>query len=29
MDAAAALHGKGSAPHDAVKAAWKKVNVLG
>ena len=28
MDVAAALHGKGSAPHDAVKAAWKKVNVL-
>lgn len=28
MDVAATLHGKGSAPHDAVKAAWKKVNVL-
>jgi len=28
VDVAAALHGKGSAPHDAVKAAWKKVNVL-
>jgi Zn-dependent metalloprotease len=29
MEVAAALHGKGSAPHEAVKAAWKKVNVLG
>jgi Zn-dependent metalloprotease len=28
MDVAAALHGKGSEPHDAVKAAWRKVNVL-
>ncbi|MDF2464346.1 MAG: peptidase family protein [Ramlibacter sp.] len=28
MEVAAALHGKGSTPHDAVKVAWKKVNVL-
>jgi Zn-dependent metalloprotease len=28
VDVAATLHGKGSATHDAVKAAWKKVNVL-
>ena len=28
VDVAAALHGKGSRPHDAVKAAWKRVNVL-
>jgi Zn-dependent metalloprotease len=28
VDVAAALHGKGSSPHEAVKAAWKKVNVL-
>ena len=28
VDVAAALHGKGSEPHRAVKAAWKKVNVL-
>lgn len=28
VDVAATLHGKGSEPHDAVKAAWKKVNVL-
>lgn len=28
MDVAAALHGKRSAPHEAVKAGWKKVNVL-
>jgi Zn-dependent metalloprotease len=28
VDVAAALHGKGSLPHEAVKAAWKKVNVL-
>jgi Zn-dependent metalloprotease len=28
MDVAATLHGKGSAPHNAVKGAWKKVNVL-
>jgi Zn-dependent metalloprotease len=29
MDVAATLHGKRSAPHHAVKAAWHKVNVLG
>lgn len=28
IDVAAALHGKGSESHAAVKAAWKKVNVL-
>jgi len=28
MDVAATLHGKGSRPHDAIKAAWRKVNVL-
>jgi Zn-dependent metalloprotease len=28
LDVAAALHGKGSLPHDAIKAGWKKVNVL-
>ena len=29
VNVAATLHGKGSAPHEAVKAAWKKVKVLG
>ena len=29
IDVAATLHGKGSRPHEAVKAGWKKVNVLG
>ena len=28
VDVAAALHGKGSDAHEAVKAGWKKVNVL-
>ncbi|HSV37005.1 MAG TPA: M4 family metallopeptidase [Ramlibacter sp.] len=28
LDAAVALHGKASPTHDAVKAGWKKVNVL-
>ena len=28
MDVAATLHGKGSRPHNAIKAAWRKVNVL-
>jgi Zn-dependent metalloprotease len=28
VDVAAALKGKGSDPHDAIKAAWKKVGVL-
>jgi Zn-dependent metalloprotease len=28
MDVATALHGKGAASHEAVKAAWKKVKVL-
>lgn len=28
MDVAAALHGRGAASHEAVKAAWKKVKVL-
>ena len=28
VDVAATLHGKGSKTHDAVKAGWKKVNVL-
>lgn len=28
MDVAAALHGKGSEPHLAVKSAWKRVHVL-
>lgn len=29
IDVAAALHGKGSKPREAVKAGWRKVNVLG
>lgn len=28
INVAATLHGKGSKPHDAVKAGWRKVNVL-
>jgi Zn-dependent metalloprotease len=28
LDVAAALHGKGSRTHEAVKAAWRKVKVL-
>jgi len=28
MDVAAALHGKASAPHESIKAAWRKVKVL-
>ena len=28
VDVAAARHGKGSVPHEAVKAGWKAVNVL-
>ena len=29
MNVAAALHGKGSAPYEALRAAWKKAKVLG
>jgi Zn-dependent metalloprotease len=28
VDVAATLHGKRSAPHEAIKAAWRRVNVL-
>lgn len=28
LEVAAALHGEGSEPHEALKGAWKKVNVL-